>query len=222
LESGLKVVIFDSTPVGYSGAHLENLGKMYLERTCLPLEMILARIMIVGAAIRMIVDSLRFMSFALRDCWQNREITAHALHSFHQGLCHLVLAIFTSVLGILFPSLIIKIAYRIGILPHHCGLDTLGGTISTIAYGTFALIACFLVARTALALPQILKDHVQKLELTYGATNVRAAVVASAVMVCGSLLARLGWYAYTWSSLNGLWVCYKFIAFICLPRHFSF
>ena len=70
-------------------------------------------------------------------------------------------------------------------------------------------------------LKQFMPARIIQLGETYGDTNVKAAAIACSVIASSTALYHLGWQAYNWSSINGLWLCYKFVVFVCLPRNFS-
>lgn len=134
-------------PIAYTGAHLRNLEGFYTEKTGILSKIVGARLMIVGAAVRMVADTIRYTSHAVHDCWLKRKATPLALNSLVKAGHHLLLAITTLAFGILSPSLIIKIAARVKILPSISLSERILSSLKTAGRITLIFGAMFCMTR---------------------------------------------------------------------------
>lgn len=151
-------LIFNSTepqPVSLAGGHLRALDALYCERLPGLTTLISSRMMVVGAAIRAVLDSINYTGHALNECWQNTKITQLAMNSFDKAGRHLVLSVFSVTIGIFFPSLAIQLADRADLIPPHPSTLTEG--VKAVGWMSFkaAQIAtisllCFAAARFTL------------------------------------------------------------------------
>lgn len=212
-------------PIAYTGPHLARLEAMYLEEISAPIEFVLARIMVVGALVRMIADTARYISDAITNSLQHRKLTPIGMQSLGKAGRYLSLACFTCVLGLLSPTLIVRLARRVSIVPHQCWITSLESTIVSIAYTGLALIACYCIAYISLLTDRTLRtlptETMQQWLKGFGRTNVRAATIAATVIASAGVSYQIAVKAYEWGSTNGWWVCYRLVAYICLPRNFS-
>jgi hypothetical protein len=146
----MTFAIFGSSnpqPVAYTGEHLAKLDAFYKGDRAVLTTFILARIMAVGAAVRMFVDAGRYTSHALHDCWENKTITSLAGDSLFQTGKHLLLAIFTVAIGIIAPSMLLKVAERANMMPVHSFADTVATAAKVVTCGALLFGVCVGVGR---------------------------------------------------------------------------
>lgn len=135
--------------------------------------------MVASSLVRMVIDSTRYMSHAIRDCWVNKCVTQLAIDSLNRSTRHFILTILTLAFGFLSPSLIVKSAAKLAVLPRY-------GCMRTLLNTAKAITILAIVAALGCSLACVVTDRQAVVTRIGGEPNFKAASLAVTVFTAGS------------------------------------